>query len=164
VTAPESSDILRSPENTFFPVERPSSQLRLPPIDSLSSRLVRPRIACLVPIFISYTHVIMFNVNVVLGVQTIFRKLHGASGGGAPASPVLLGGPWSLLWARAATTPLIRVLAAQEYKQTWMSGEWDTRHATRDALTATALLLLLLLDRYLTHPSLTLRPHPHKQQ
>jgi len=31
VPAPESSDILRSPENTF-PVERPSSQLRLPPI------------------------------------------------------------------------------------------------------------------------------------
>eukprot|EP00962_Isochrysis_galbana_P046018 scaffold18348_cov149-Isochrysis_galbana.AAC.4 len=31
VPAPESSDILRSPENTF-PVERPSSQLRLPAI------------------------------------------------------------------------------------------------------------------------------------
>jgi len=30
VPAPESSDILRSPENTF-PVEHPSSQLRLPP-------------------------------------------------------------------------------------------------------------------------------------
>eukprot|EP00962_Isochrysis_galbana_P016169 scaffold4624_cov138-Isochrysis_galbana.AAC.5 len=33
VHAPESSDILRSPENTFpVEVERPSSQLRLPPI------------------------------------------------------------------------------------------------------------------------------------
>eukprot|EP00962_Isochrysis_galbana_P032521 scaffold10698_cov112-Isochrysis_galbana.AAC.3 len=31
VPAPKSSDILRSPKNTF-PVERPSSQLRLPPI------------------------------------------------------------------------------------------------------------------------------------
>eukprot|EP00962_Isochrysis_galbana_P029312 scaffold9347_cov110-Isochrysis_galbana.AAC.6 len=36
VPAPESSDILRSPENTF-PVERPSSQLRLPPILGLSA-------------------------------------------------------------------------------------------------------------------------------
>eukprot|EP00962_Isochrysis_galbana_P024265 scaffold7422_cov134-Isochrysis_galbana.AAC.3 len=40
VPAPESSDILRSPENTF-PVERPSSQLRLPPIKVQNNTGVR---------------------------------------------------------------------------------------------------------------------------